>query len=90
MAGADPNNPHQFASPPLEDALRGFYRDDPVQPWIPSASAPNAVQAQSQTPARMPATRDHAHERTPGAKRPSSHGTRDAMALYTAGKSSKH
>ena len=34
LAGIDPQNPNQFALPPLDDELRGFYRDDPVQPWI--------------------------------------------------------
>jgi hypothetical protein len=33
VAGIDPRNPTQFAPPPLDDGLRGLYRDDPVQPW---------------------------------------------------------
>jgi len=33
-AGIDPQNPNQFAPPPLDEGLRGFYRDDPVQPWF--------------------------------------------------------
>jgi hypothetical protein len=33
LAGIDPQNPNQFALPPLDDELRAFYRDDPVQPW---------------------------------------------------------
>jgi hypothetical protein len=32
LAGVNPPNPTQPASPP-QDQLRGFYRDDPVQPW---------------------------------------------------------
>jgi hypothetical protein len=27
-------NPAQLAPQPLDDQLRGFYRDDPVQPWL--------------------------------------------------------
>jgi hypothetical protein len=34
LAGIDPRHPNQFASPPLDDVLRSFYRDDPVQPWF--------------------------------------------------------
>lgn len=34
LAGIDPQNPTQFAPPPQDDRLRGFYRDDPVQPWF--------------------------------------------------------
>jgi len=34
LAGIDPQNPNQFAQPPLDDQLRGFYRDDPTQPWL--------------------------------------------------------
>ncbi|HWE06417.1 MAG TPA: hypothetical protein VG274_06895 [Rhizomicrobium sp.] len=33
LAGVDPQDPTQPA-PPLDDQLRGFYRDDPVQPWF--------------------------------------------------------
>jgi hypothetical protein len=33
LMGIDPQNPTQPA-PPLDDPLRGFYRDDPVQPWL--------------------------------------------------------
>jgi hypothetical protein len=32
LAGLDPQNPTQPASPPLDDQL--FYRDDPAQPWF--------------------------------------------------------
>jgi hypothetical protein len=32
--GIDPSNPDQFAPPPQDDELRGFYRDDPTQPWF--------------------------------------------------------
>lgn len=32
LAGLDPQNLKQPAPPPLDDQLRGFYRDDPVQP----------------------------------------------------------
>jgi hypothetical protein len=34
LAGIDPQNPTQPALPPLDDSLRGFYRDDAVQPWF--------------------------------------------------------
>jgi hypothetical protein len=34
-AGVDPDSPNQPAPPPLADQLRGFYRDDPSQPWFP-------------------------------------------------------
>jgi hypothetical protein len=34
LAGLDPQNPTQPAPPPLDDQLRGFYRDDPAQPWF--------------------------------------------------------
>jgi hypothetical protein len=34
MAGLDPQNAAQPAPLPLDDQLRGFYRDDPVQPWF--------------------------------------------------------
>jgi hypothetical protein len=34
LAGIDPQNPAQLAPPALDDQLRGFYRDDPVQPWF--------------------------------------------------------
>jgi hypothetical protein len=34
LAGLDSQNPTQPASPPLDDQLRGFYRDDPAQPWF--------------------------------------------------------
>lgn len=34
LAGTDPQNPSQPAQPPLDDGLRGFYRDDPRQPWF--------------------------------------------------------
>jgi hypothetical protein len=34
LAGIDPQNPTQPAPPPLDDQLRGFYRDDPLQPWL--------------------------------------------------------
>jgi hypothetical protein len=33
LAGLDPQNPAQPA-PPLDDQLRGFYRDHPVQAWF--------------------------------------------------------
>jgi hypothetical protein len=33
LAGLDQQNPGQPAPPP-DDQLRGFYRDDPVQPWF--------------------------------------------------------
>jgi hypothetical protein len=32
LMGVDPQNPTQPALPPLDDGLRGFYRDDPMQP----------------------------------------------------------
>jgi len=32
LAGIDPRYPNQYASP-QDDELRGFYRDDPRQPW---------------------------------------------------------
>jgi hypothetical protein len=34
LAGLDPRNPTQLAPPPLDDELRGFYGDNPVQPWF--------------------------------------------------------
>jgi len=34
LAGLDPQDPTRLAPPPLDDQLRGFYRDDPVQPWF--------------------------------------------------------
>jgi hypothetical protein len=34
LAGINPLNPTQPAPPPLDDELRGFYRDDPMQPWF--------------------------------------------------------
>jgi hypothetical protein len=34
LMGIDPQNPTPPAPPPLDDGLRGFYRDDPVQPWF--------------------------------------------------------
>ena len=34
LMGVDPENPTQLAPPPLDDQLRGFYRDDPLQPWF--------------------------------------------------------
>jgi hypothetical protein len=34
LAGIDPRGPTQLAPPPLDDQLRGFYRDDPMQPWF--------------------------------------------------------
>lgn len=34
LAGIDPQNPTRLAPPPLDDHLRGFYRDDPMQPWF--------------------------------------------------------
>jgi hypothetical protein len=33
LVGIDPQNPTR-PPPPLDDGLRGFYRDDPVQPWF--------------------------------------------------------
>jgi hypothetical protein len=32
--GIDPLNPDRFAPPPQDDELRGYYRDDPAQPWF--------------------------------------------------------
>jgi hypothetical protein len=32
LAGVGPQSPNQFAAPPLDDGLRGFYCDDPTQP----------------------------------------------------------
>jgi len=34
LMGIDPLNPDQFAPPPQDDELRGYYRDDPTQPWF--------------------------------------------------------
>ena len=34
LMGVDPENPTQLAPPPLDDQSRGFYRDDPLQPWF--------------------------------------------------------
>jgi hypothetical protein len=34
LAGIDPQNLTQPAPPPIDDQLRGFYRDDPMQPWF--------------------------------------------------------
>lgn len=34
LMGVDPSNPDQFAPPPQDDELRGYYRDDPTQPWF--------------------------------------------------------
>jgi hypothetical protein len=34
LAGINPQNPERFAPPPQDDVLRGFYRDDPKQPWL--------------------------------------------------------
>jgi hypothetical protein len=34
LAGIDPQNPNRPAPPAQDDALRGFYRDDLVQPWF--------------------------------------------------------
>ncbi len=34
LAGIDLQHPTQFAPPPLDDGRRGFYRDDPQQPWF--------------------------------------------------------
>jgi Peptidase family M23 len=34
LAGIDPQNPDQPAPSPLDAALRGFYNDDPAQPWF--------------------------------------------------------
>jgi hypothetical protein len=34
LAGLDPQNLKQPAPPPLDDQLRGFYRDGPAQPWF--------------------------------------------------------
>jgi hypothetical protein len=33
LMGVDPQNPDQLAPPPQDDALRGLYRDDSLQPW---------------------------------------------------------
>jgi hypothetical protein len=33
LAGIDPQDPSQLA-PPLDEQLRGFYRDDPIRPWF--------------------------------------------------------
>jgi len=33
LAGVNPQKPTQPAPSPQDDQLRGFYRDDPVQPW---------------------------------------------------------
>jgi len=33
LAGVNPQNPTQPASPPQDGELRGFYRDEPLQPW---------------------------------------------------------
>ena len=38
LMGVDPENPTQLAPPPLDDQLRGFYRDDPLQPWFVQGS----------------------------------------------------
>ena len=34
LAGIDPQDSTQLAPPPLDDRLRGFYRDNPMQPWF--------------------------------------------------------
>jgi hypothetical protein len=34
LAGVDPQNPTQAVPSPLDDQLRGFYVDDPLQPWL--------------------------------------------------------
>ena len=34
LAGIDLQHPTQLALPPLDDGLRAFYRDDPLQPWF--------------------------------------------------------
>jgi hypothetical protein len=34
LGGIDPQNPTQPAPSPLDDQLRGFYRDDPLQPCL--------------------------------------------------------
>lgn len=34
LAGIDPRNPTQLTPTPLDDGLRGFYRDDAEQPWF--------------------------------------------------------
>jgi hypothetical protein len=34
MACVDPRNPTWLAPPPLDEQLRRFYSDDPVQPWL--------------------------------------------------------
>jgi hypothetical protein len=33
LVGIDRQDPTMLA-PPLDDGLRGFYRDDPLQPWL--------------------------------------------------------
>jgi hypothetical protein len=34
LMGVDPQNPNQFALPPLADGLREFYRNDPMQRFV--------------------------------------------------------
>jgi hypothetical protein len=34
LAGIAPQNPNQFAPSPQDNQLRGFYNDDPTQPWF--------------------------------------------------------
>ena len=34
LAGIDPQHPTQPVPSPLDGQLRGFYRDDPLQPWL--------------------------------------------------------
>lgn len=34
LMGTDPRNPKQLAPPPRDGDLRGFYHDDPLQPWL--------------------------------------------------------
>jgi hypothetical protein len=34
LAGIDPQDPSQLVPPPLDEQLRGFYRDDPIRPWF--------------------------------------------------------
>lgn len=34
LTGIDPRDPSRFAPPELDDALRGYYQDDPAQPWL--------------------------------------------------------
>jgi murein DD-endopeptidase MepM/ murein hydrolase activator NlpD len=34
LAGIDPQNPNRFAPTPQNDQLRGFNRNDPLQPWF--------------------------------------------------------